>query len=403
MTPKGRISFLQFRATAPIMEPINILNALENRGFHATVNPQPDTVDAGWVAGNHIDDDEFSPMKNIVGGCILFAMRIDTHTVPSQVKDAMLSRITSEVLSESETISGFASPGQKRDIKERMSRELNAMTATGKHQKSKLVRIMWDQQGQSIYVASSSAKSLEEFAACMRQTFEVTLQELSAGIVAEETAGTNDCSSLRPTAFSCRPEVLGDSDKYPVVPWMENSISTLDYLGNEFLLWLWYMAEENEGIIEMSHLPDHAVSIGNSMQLDCAWGVGGSHSFRGINPGSQPSVAMALVTGKLPRSVGLMMAVDADAYDIRVVGDRLFLACSSLPDMEDEGDGDVRFALEHRVEHTKRMGAILLGLYGEFCRLRLSPAWVEVAQTMSEWIHRKAQAASTSSNAAVAV
>src|SRR5881628_3399849 len=62
--------------------------------------------------------------------------------------------------------------------------------------------------------------------------------------------------------------------QYPEYPWVAKGPEPKDFLGNEFLLWLWHEDETRETAVE-TDAGDVAMFFDKSLDLDCAYGQSG--------------------------------------------------------------------------------------------------------------------------------
>src|SRR5205814_3584381 len=129
-------------------------------------------------------------------------------------------------------------------------RKLEDDLRSGKFRRSKLLPILWDVPGQTVYCAASG-KNLEMLVEIFERTFGCALLPLSAGALAlrllEPRGRRRDYEDLRPTRFVYGPAGEGE---YPEYPWVNKGPEPKDFLGNEFLLWLWHEAEANDGVVQ---------------------------------------------------------------------------------------------------------------------------------------------------------
>src|SRR5690606_38153820 len=86
----------------------------------------------------------------------------------------------------------------------------------------------------------------------------------------------------------------------PIVPWLKNAIDTKDFLGNEFVVWLWSAVENNHGLVTVktdTGTTDVGVVLDRALDLDCAWAARGRMSLRGEAPTKMSEAAEALALG----------------------------------------------------------------------------------------------------------
>ena len=130
--------------------------------------------------------------------------------------------------------SGLPTAKQKREAKEAARDRLEEEAKDGRYKRRKLVPVMWDSVTNEVLFGATSLSHVDRLVSLFQQTFGYGLEPLSAGKRACELAPgktpavDNSCSSAFITGVSA-----GD------VAWIPDDTNR-DFLGNEFLLWLWY-------------------------------------------------------------------------------------------------------------------------------------------------------------------
>ena len=410
----GRVSFCRYRVVgdAPLMVDDTVLGTLRDHAFAEAAVASPDQVEAGFISGAHLFDTQFSfdtnAFDNPAGSVLLFAMRIDTHIVPSEVKQAY--QVIEEQAAAALNPSGFASKRQKRDARDVVDRKLHDEVSSGKFRKSKSVPIMWDLAAREIYLGATSASAGEQLAKLMHEAFAINLELLTSGSLAEVVLAGNrrDFEDLKPSAFTAPPKDArlpeDDADErpgdinVPQVPWVAASTSTRDFLGNEWLIWLWWKVETEGGALEVPVVSKgkktdrksrFAVVIDRALDMDCAWDVTGKQTLRGGKPTLLPEAREALIEGKWPRKAGLIIA-DADdetQWELTLQADKFLVGGCALPKVEDSTSP--RDILDQRLLSTLALSGALDGLYHAFLSERMSRAWATTVELIREWIRTR--------------
>ena len=192
---------------------------------------------------------------------------------------------------------------------------------------------------------------------------------------------------MRPTRFVVGPEGEGQVPDYP---WVAKGAEPKDFLGNEYLLWLWHEAEARNGTIDTDH-GAVTVFIDKSLDLDCAYGQTGKDSLRGDGPSRMPEARDALRTGKLPRKAGLILDVKKQQFNLTLGGDSLSVSGAKLPEVEDAESPRVLF--EERVSLLRDLCKTLDGMYETFLKLRTTAGWEGQTSAIKRWIMRPDKAA----------
>ncbi len=395
----GRLTFCRFAVTgdAPTTVDDTALSILKEYAFLETQIGAPDEVEAGFVTGEHLLDTRFSYEKNGYGDAMLFAVRIDTHKVPPDLKQAY--RKINEQAAAGGNPSGFASKADKRDAHEAAERTLRDELAAGKFRRSKMVQVLWDLQAKEIYCATTSYAVLEQVAKLFKSAFAVNLDYQSAGtsagrILRGQGRG-RDYEDLKPAPFTSPPagatqdheDADGARDmKTPLVPWVTKSVDLKDFLGNEFLIWIWWICETNDGAVEGVD-EDIFIAIDKALDMDCAWDVDGKQTLRGGAPTKMAEAGDALRLGKWPRKAGLILSDGLHQWEMTLQGDQWQVAAALLPPYEDAAGP--RELIEHRIDMTRRLVVAIDILYGWFLTSRVVANWPATRLDITRWINKR--------------
>jgi hypothetical protein len=414
----GRVTFCRFFAEGdgPTMADDTTLATLAEHGFRETDIGAPEAVESGWTTGEHLFDTQFTYAKNGFGNALLFALRIDTHQVPAEVKQAY--KRMNEAAAAQENPSGFASKRQKREAGETAARQLHEDLAAGKFRRSKTVPVLWDLKRKMVYFGAAGNTAIEQLCLRFRESFNIELQPVTSGSLAghllRAMGKSRDYEDLHPSAFTAAPpEARGDADDagpqrdaaIPFVPWVANSIDTKDFVGNEMLIWIWSAFENDEGIVTIdteTGRDDVAVVIDKALDMDCAWGVRGKQTLRGDGPTRLPEAGEALALGKWPRKASLIVADPASQHqwELTLQGDRWIISSAALPQVDDAASG--REVIDQRLEMTRRLADTLDAMFAAFLKQRTSSAWPAARTRIRRWITDRRTTKAATEPAAVA-
>jgi len=393
----GRVSFCRFHVAgdAPTRVDTTALDILQQYAFKETPVGAPDEVEVGFATGEHLLDTQFTYEKNAYGDSLFFAMRIDTHKPPADVRKAY--RKINEQAAAAASPTGFASKAERKDAADMAARQLHEDLAAGKFRRSKLVQILWHLPSRTMYCAAASNAVIEQLVRLMREAFAVRLEYLSAGAACgqllRDAGKGRDYEDLKPSAFTKPPaRAVAQADdaegprtlSSPLVPWVVQSTDLKDFLGNEWLMWLWWLAEEQQGAVPLKASTGRAeafVTLDKSLDMDCAWEVGGKQTLRGDGPTRLPEAAEALRTGKWPRKAGLIVSDGEHQWELAIQADRMIVTAAALPDIEDATSP--RELTEARIDLTLKLSETLAGMYAAFLDQRIGGGW-EATRTQSK-------------------
>lgn len=403
----GRVSYCRFRVHGDAPQRVDdaCLSILSENAFRETEIGAPDEVEVGWVTGEHILDTQFTFEKNgygMGGNMLMAAMRMDTHKVPADVKQAY--RKINEQAAAAGNPSGFASKVQKKEAAELAGRQIHEDLAAGKFRRSKMVPVLWDFANQMLYVGATGNTVLEQLARLMKTSFAVDVDYLSAGTLASHLLRSSghgrDYEDFKPSAFTPPPEAArqdhedaeGPRDlNVPVVPWVVQSVDLKDFLGNEFLIWLWWHTERHDGMVkaQLDHgrSAEFFVAIDRALDMDCAWDATGKMTLRGGGPTRLAEAAEALSHGKWPRKVGLILSDGEHQWELTLQGDKMIVSAAALPEIPD-ADGP-RELTDARLMLITALDRTLDALYDTFLRLRVGGSWPSAKRSIGEWVRER--------------
>lgn len=418
----GRVTFTRFHVAgdAPTHVDDAFLSILSESRFRESAPGEghvgtPDEVEAGFTTGLHLFDTQFTYDKNgygtpapgnAHGGMALFALRLDTHKVPADVKKAY--KVMNEQAAAQGSPTGFPSKSEKREARETANQQIREELASGKYRKSKIIPVLWDFNAQTLYCGAAGTTVIEHLSRLMRQAFAVELDNLSAGVLAgnliKSQGKARDYEDLQPSAFTPPPtdtpgprnqnEEDGPSFRnsaLPVLPWIAKSVDLKDYLGNEFLMWLWWHGERDRDTPTIKTQGGTSrgggevfVALDKALDMDCAWDLTGKQTLRGDNPTRLPEAADALVTGKWPRKVGMILADAEHQWELTLQGDQFVVSGAALPEIEDVQHA--RELLERRLELIVALSDTLNALFTAFLDRRGSASWKTDRDAIKKWI-----------------
>lgn len=415
----GRITYCRFFVTgdAPASVDDTALDILREFAFRESDIGAPDEVEAGFITGDHLLDTQFSYDKNGFGDLLLFALRIDTHKVPSDIKHAY-QRINEQAAAAA-SATGFTSKKEKREAKDLAGRQIQEDLAAGKFRRSRAVPVLWDLSRKVLYCGNAGTMVIEQISRLMRESFAVDLDIISAGsltgrLLRDQGKG-RDYEDLKPSAFTDPParatEEHDDADgprdiSVPLVPWTVQSVDLKDFLGNEFLIWLWWLQETHEGAVKIQRQgrADEAfITLSKVLDTECAWDVLGRQALRADGPTALNEAAEALATGKWPRKVGMLLSDGEHQWELTLQGDKLVISAAQLPEVEDVQHP--RELLDARLSLMRQLDQTIDAMFTSFLQQRVGGSWPGIRQQIRQWIQKRrpARIAAASSAAAPAV
>lgn len=378
----GRVTFVRFHVNCPSpgMFGPEHLERLEAQVIGKQRLAAADGVEAGWIAGDHILDTRFDLAKNIVNDTLHFALRVDTNKLPSDLLRAY-TQVDLQGLAKTNP-SGLPSARQKREAKESARERLEDEAKDGRFLKRKAYPVLWDAPSNELLVGTSSVTALDRLHTLFEQTFGVNFEPLSAGRqafrlaeVRQQTRGVDDA---KPAPF-----LPGVSSAE--VAWLPDETNR-DFLGNEYLLWLWFMLDSETDTIPLTDKSEVALMLSRTLTLECPRGVSGKETISSDGPTRLPEARRAIQSGKLPRKVGITMVRHDQQYELTLSAESLAIGGARLPATEADDD---RGCLEERVTQLRHLLETLDLLYDTFAERRASEAWAKELGKMQKWLQRE--------------
>src|SRR5205823_3639344 len=169
------------------------------------------------------------------------------------------------------------------------------------------------------------------------------------------------------------------------VAWV-NDPASHNYLGNEFLLWLWFVLEDESDTLALGDGSEVALMLARTLVLECPRAVSGSETIRSDGPTKLPEARRAIQAGKLPRQAGLIVVRHEQQYELTLQAETLAVSGAKLPAGE---EGEARARLEERAAHLRHLIETVELLYATFLQRRLSADWPKELERMQKWLQRE--------------
>ncbi|MFO0966459.1 MAG: hypothetical protein U0793_12860 [Gemmataceae bacterium] len=374
----GRLTCWRFRVKgrAPRSFGPDQLDQLHNHRMGTQRQVSADGVQAGWVALDHILDTRFDLAKNVINDALHFGLRVDTVAIPSDLLRAY-TQVELEGLA-AENPSGHPSSRQKRDAKQLARERLEREAQDGRFTRRRVFPILWDALSGELLVGTTSVSAIDRLHPLFEATFGLKLDMLGAGRQAFSQA---EASGQKRSVDDARPSVFtaGAPSKLAWLPDENNR----DFIGNEFLLWLWYFLETEGESVPLSDGSKAEVTLARTLSLECPRGQTGKESISSDGPTRLPEAHRAIQAGKLPRKVGLLLARHDQPYELTLQAETLAISGAKLTAPEGEEE---RARLEARVGQIRHLLETLDLLYQAFLERRLGDAWTKELGRMKKWL-----------------
>jgi hypothetical protein len=338
-----------------------------------------DGVEVGWSAGAHILDTEFELAKNIIDDQLFFALRIDTLKLPFDLLRAYYS-IELAALAKHNP-SGLPSARQKREARESARDRLEQEAKDGRYTKRKAIEIVWDRKSNELLFGTTSVSNIDRLMVLFKNTFGHGFEGVTAGRRAYALAEVHNRTRNVDDA-SASPFVPGLSPKD--IAWIPDEDSR-DFVGNEFLLWLWYQCDDESATIKLLDGSEATVFLARSLTLECPRGQTGHETITHEGPTRLPEAMRAIQSGKLPRKVGMTVVRHGVQYEFALHAETLAIGAAKIPPPEEENE---RARLEARGQQLRDLIETLDLIFDAFGQIRFSAEWPKELAKMQKWLSR---------------
>jgi hypothetical protein len=378
----GRLSCVRFRVIgrSPKMFGPEHLHRLADHAIGRQRTLAGDGVEVGWTAGDHILDTRFDLAKNVINDLLHFALRVDTQNVPADLLRAY-TQVELEALAAGNP-SGLPSARQKREARASAREKLEAEARDGRILRRKASPLLWDAQSNELLAGTTSLSTIDRLLALFQQTFGCGFELLGAGrqafLQAEARNQTRGVDDARPAAF-----VPGE--KRSEVSWLPDETNR-DFLGNEFLLWLWYVLDAESDTLTLGDGSEVTAMLARTLVLECPRGQTGKESITSDAPARLPEARRAIQAGKLPRRAGLTLVRHDQQYELTLQAETLAISGAKLPTPEAEDD---RARLEERGSQLRHLLETLDLLFDTFGNHRLGAGWSKELARIQKWLRQE--------------
>jgi hypothetical protein len=378
----GRVSYLRLKVNGPAPGMFTEEHLARLKAFQIGKQrvASADDVEVGWIAGEHILDTSFELEKNIVNDTLQFALRIDANKLPADLMRAYMALDLHALASKNP--SGKPSTKQKREARESARIRIEEEAKDGRFLRRKAIPVLWDAQSNELLLGTTAVTNLDRLHTLFQHTFGHGFEVLTSGALAYRLAESRDQTrGIDDATLSAFVPATGPKD----VIWVLDETSR-DFLGNEFLLWLWYYLENEDDTIALNDGSDVTVMMSSTLLLECPSGSTGRESITHEGPTRLPEARRAIQSGKLPRKSGLILVRQETQYELTLSAETLAVSGAKIPAPEASED---RARLEERVTQLRHLIETLDLLYDAFGNLRASDQWSKELSKMQKWLARE--------------
>jgi len=332
----------------------------------------------GFLAGDHLLDLRFSLEKNVIGEALHCAIRIDAHQIPAAVRKAWLQMELAALTADDP--GKRPTKAQRQEAREAVAARCEDEIRTGRFLRMQQFPVLWDARQGMLYFGGSSATAADLCCDLFSRAFGVDLQRMTASRRAlqwaTETKHRKVLDQTIPSAFHA-------SNTTAEVSWWNQQEGNWDFLGNEFLLWLWWRWETASDTIALPDQSEVTGMFARTLSLQCPRDESGKETITAEGPTGLPEAMQAIRSGKLPRKAGMTLVRHGEQYDLALQPEG-FLVSGAKIHLENASEG--RSVLEERLESVRNLHETIDLLFRAFCEQRIGKSWHEEVAQIGRWL-----------------
>jgi len=161
-----------------------------------------------------------------------------------------------------------------------------------------------------------------------------------------------------------------------------DQIENTRYLGEEFLTWLWYASEQNEGVFEFGDGLEMEVLFDNQLTLEANLAEAERSKLSGGAPSFSREAKEALKSGKRVTQAKLRLRREEREWVFTVTARTLGISGMKMPAVLSREDDDQFY---ERMDLIDEADTSLRALYLLFLQRRLGDEWGVELEKMMEW------------------
>ena len=163
-----------------------------------------------------------------------------------------------------------------------------------------------------------------------------------------------------------------------------------DFLGNEFLTWLWYTLENHSAQLAEIDADLSALEIGNRMVLENRRNEGlETITIKGDDAGLEEGL-LALKKGALVTEMNLLYRSGDNTWQFNLKGESLNISSFKTPETAGtQTKEDIEGAVLEKIFLYEKVIHFIEGAFRHFVRLRISEDWGKnIIAQMKQWINK---------------
>jgi hypothetical protein len=332
----------------------------------------------GFLGGAHLLDLSFSLEKNVIGDALHCGVRIDTHQIPAAVKKAWLQLELAALTADNP--GNRPTKAQRQEAREAVGVRCEEEVKSDRFLRMTQFPLLWDARHGLLYFGGGSATAAELSCDLFSQAFGVELSPMTASRRAHNWAIE---AKRRKALEQTIPSAFHAGNTTAEISWWNQQEGNWDFLGNEFLLWLWWRWEHVSDTIALSDGSEVTGMFARTLSLQCPRDESGKETITADGPTGLPEAMQAIRSGKLPRKAGMTLVRQGEQYDLALQPEGFMIGGAKIQ-VENAAEG--RGVLEDRIESVRNLHETIDLLFRAFCEQRVGKNWHGELAQICPWL-----------------
>ncbi len=158
-----------------------------------------------------------------------------------------------------------------------------------------------------------------------------------------------------------------------------------DWLGNEFLLWLWFHADVHGDTLKLPDGTEATFMFAGGIKVEDPRGQSGRGTLNSESAVRLPEARAAVKAGKLPRKAALTVVRHGEQFTCVLDAETLAVTQGKLPPADESvqsgRDRDVA-----RLQSVRDLAVLVDQMYAAFLARRISGYWSGELKEMQGWL-----------------
>lgn len=274
---------------------------------------------------------------------------------------------------------------QRAEIKLTVVRHLRKQTIPV----TKSYDLSWNTTEKVLRFWSKSTKVLDLFQDLFEKTFKVKLLQESPVATAMSIGLTNEqrgvLTAIEPTLFSSlSPPATIEPTAYNSDATVADLIYSHRFLGSEFLVWLWFESENNDGNFDVGEVGPFTLWLENAITLESDAVVKEQSKLKGASPSATQEAREALRRGKIPALARIRLEQGPHQFACMLTAATMGMTSVTIPALLKDDPEEKFYERMYLVEHLE---SYIKALFVEFLKTRLSHTWAtQVVPSITKWV-----------------